>query len=68
MKAKNRLSPRECTLLRELCEHRINNLKRSIARASGSLYPSIWAKEIGEIEGLFENLTGFPLNDPEDAA
>jgi hypothetical protein len=67
LKAKPRLSPRECTLLRGLCESRIDALKDIVQQVSYSK-ACLMAKEIGEIEGLFENLTGFPLNDPEDAA
>lgn len=60
-KTKMLISLREATLLRIMCDRRIESLEASISRCAGSLYPTIYAKEIEEINQLFKKLTGFPL-------
>lgn len=64
MKAKKipTLSLRECTVLRDLCDRRIVHLSKVIDQCAGSLYPTIYARQIKEIRELFERLTGHPLD------
>ena len=58
---------REATVLRDVCNRRITDLKDKIGRCAGSLYPGIMSGQIDEIEALFEKLTTFSL-DSEEAA
>lgn len=64
---RRKLTLRDRIALRELCNHRIRDLQRKIAQCAGDLYPRIMGNQIGEIEALFEKITGYPMSvdDPE---
>jgi|SRR5467141_200626 len=56
---------RDCTVLRNLCNDRIQKMQK--AQAAGDLWPAIWAAQIEEIEVLFQKVTGYPFEEVPDA-